>query len=442
MVAEFDREALLEESGNISSEAIWRTTELRQLKPNWTSFRDAKLIEDRDAQFLIRFQREPLHTQGALLSEDSQEFCLAFLTILKNVNNEGSMQYLLTTLDELMKESKDVAKLFKHLVGTKMDPFAVLGDLMSKPDDLVAARACNVVVHLMNAGLVPREDSVRGMMDFVRTETQRDSKHKKFCFLAILAVLQALLRDHQRRIVFYEAKGLHMLIPLLKNHNGNTQLIYQVCHCIWLLSYTDEIKPKLADMQIAAILTHILKQVQKEKVVRMILGTFVNLIVEGEFVNVLSVCGAHRLLENMKQRTWNDEDINSDMETLLEKVSINVETKSNFDDYSKEILSGELEWTPMHRSIVFWDKNVHKFLERDMVVLKALLEYIKPGGQKESKTIAIALHDVGEFVRAHPSGKALVTKHGAKPYIMHHLTSHDQSVNKEALLCVQKLMCH
>lgn len=46
MVAE-DRDALLEESANISSEAIWRTTEIRQLKPNWNSFRDARLIEDK-----------------------------------------------------------------------------------------------------------------------------------------------------------------------------------------------------------------------------------------------------------------------------------------------------------------------------------------------------------------------------------------------------------
>ena len=35
---------------------------------------------------------------------------------------------------------------------------------------------------------------------------------------------------------------------------------------------------------------------------------------------ILRVTGAHRLLENMKQRTWNDEDINSDMNTLLDKV--------------------------------------------------------------------------------------------------------------------------
>lgn len=45
MVAEHDQ--LLEESANISSEAIWRTTEIRSLKPNWSGFRDARLIEDK-----------------------------------------------------------------------------------------------------------------------------------------------------------------------------------------------------------------------------------------------------------------------------------------------------------------------------------------------------------------------------------------------------------
>ncbi len=45
MVAQYDE--ILEESGSVSSEAIWKTTEIRHLKPNWTSYRDARLIEDR-----------------------------------------------------------------------------------------------------------------------------------------------------------------------------------------------------------------------------------------------------------------------------------------------------------------------------------------------------------------------------------------------------------
>lgn len=76
-------------------------------------------------------------------------------------------------------------------------------------------------------------------------------------------------------------------------------------------------------------------------------------------------------------------------------MSLNVETKSNFDDYAKEVLAGELEWTPMHKSTAFWDKNVHKFLEKDMVVLKALLEFIKPGSSVESKVTSVPTFSIG-----------------------------------------------
>ena len=54
--------------------------------------------------------------------------------------------------------------------------------------------------------------------------------------------------------------------------------------------------------------------------------------------------------------------------------------------------------------------------------------------------LSVALHDLGEFVRYHPGGKANITKMGAKAYIMQHLTSSEPDVSKEALSCVQKLM--
>lgn len=37
----------------------------------------------REAQLLIKFQREPLATQGALISEDSHTFCEVILSVLR-----------------------------------------------------------------------------------------------------------------------------------------------------------------------------------------------------------------------------------------------------------------------------------------------------------------------------------------------------------------------
>jgi V-type H+-transporting ATPase subunit H len=218
--------------------------------------------------------------------------------------------------------------------------------------------------------------------------------------------------------------------------------IAQVCHYIWLLSYCPKVQNKLADMEVVALLVHVMKSTQKEKVIRMILAILVNLIDLPEMQNILAVCGAQRLLQSMYNRSWSDEDIKDDIDELLDKVGKNVEASSTFDEYCKEVMSGELEWTPMHRSATFWEKNVHKFLEKDQQVLKVLVELLKPGARIDSKALAVALHDVGEFVRAHPAGKKHVTALNAKPYIMQHLTSSNTEINKEALTCVQKLMVH
>mmetsp|Transcript_46353 Transcript_46353/g.96956 ORF Transcript_46353/g.96956 Transcript_46353/m.96956 type:complete len:440 (-) Transcript_46353:296-1615(-) len=438
-----DHNNILEESNSLSADSIWHTTEIRKKAFNWNQFRDARLIGEKEASLLTRFSRESLAAQGSFATEDSAAFCQAFLAALKGITSEEPTQYLITTLDELMKESKDIARLFKPLAGTTLDPLTVIAAVMTRPDELTVARACNVSVHLMGAGLDAAPETVRFLMDFVRREAQQEAKHKKFCFVAIIGVLQGLLRDAGRRTTFYDEKGMQILLPLVKSQTANTQLMYQVCHCVWLLSFSADLKPRLADLQLAAVLTHALKLVQKEKVIRMILGTLVNLIEEGDMKNFLSVCGGHKLLENMRQRTWADEDITADLTLLLEKVAENVERRSNFDEYCKEVLSGELEWTPMHRSAAFWEKNAHKFEEKDMQVLKVLVEIIKPGpGRVESKSVSIALHDIGEFIKAHPTGKALVSRLNAKAYIMHHLTSSDPDVNKEALMCVQKLMVH
>mmetsp|Transcript_40928 Transcript_40928/g.83747 ORF Transcript_40928/g.83747 Transcript_40928/m.83747 type:complete len:457 (+) Transcript_40928:140-1510(+) len=451
-----DRQALLEDSETAGAgEGFWNTKEIRSRQPNWQSLRDAKRIDDAAYEWLTRFQREPLHTQQAYCSEDSQRFCHSFLSVLRDVSQPEALLYSVTTLDELMKEgTRQCASMFKQAQGTALDPITIVANLINDKgdDDLLLARSCNIACNLFQAGLQATDDSTTKLMDFVKRETawvreKRDCRRKIHAFLAVLNVLQGLLRANTRRIAFMEAGGMNMLLPLIKEQTSNPQLLYQVCHCIWLLSYCSEVRAKLADMVVVAPLVHVLKGTQKEKVIRMILATFVNLIDTADMKGILSVCGAQRLLDSMKQRSWSDEDITADIETLTTKVGQNVEAMSTFDEYSKEVLSGELEWTPIHRSPTFWEKNVHKFVEKDLQILRVLVQLITPGYMMDSKRVpdkvlAIALHDVGEFVRAHPAGKGYLIKLDAKRYIMGHLTSSAEEVSKEALTCVQKLMVH
>jgi V-type H+-transporting ATPase subunit H len=50
---------------------------------------------------------------------------------------------------------------------------------------------------------------------------------------------------------------------------------------------------------------------------------------------------------------------------------------SSFDKYKKEVLSGSLDWGPMHTSEVFWRANVEAFEDKDFQVLRVLLKLLE-----------------------------------------------------------------
>jgi len=57
--------------------------------------------------------------------------------------------------------------------------------------------------------------------------------------------------------------------------------------------------------------------------------------------------------------------------------------------------------------------------------------------------LSIACYDIGEFVRFHPRGKIVIQNlRDCKSKIMLLMTNADTEVQKQALLCVQKLMVH
>lgn len=56
------------------------------------------------------------------------------------------------------------------------------------------------------------------------------------------------------------------------------------------------------------------------------------------------------------------------LEALKEALAANIKLLSSWDKYKKEVLSGSLDWSPMHTSDLFWLENAPKFEERDFQV--------------------------------------------------------------------------
>ena len=67
-------------------------------------------------------------------------------------------------------------------------------------------------------------------------------------------------------------------------------------------------------------------------------------------------------------QSWEDEDVAAALEWLKERLAEDIKLLSSWDKYKKEVLSGSLEWSPMHTSDQFWLENSPKFEERDCQV--------------------------------------------------------------------------
>jgi len=430
---------------------VWKTAEIRAAKLPWQQFADGRLIASRDVDLMIKFQREPPMAQAACVVEDGLAYAEVFMTLLRNATSQPQcMHYVLTCLNEMMKENPKVVDIFQRiLVHPSLRPFAVLADLLRQQpknaDEVVVARSCDVLAHLLIGGLKAAPEDATVLLEWTVKELHSGAgsgDRRKYVQQSELGLLQALLRDTEMRGIFAERNGIKLLTPMLtqSNPNQHLQLLYQVCNCLWLLSYNRDVAARMTGEELLAPMLELLKVVVKEKVIRMVLAAFRNLIVVEETKENLVNCGALKVIGNLKLRNFADPDVTEDMELLAEALESIIQIKSTFDEYRKEVLSGDLDWSPVHRSFKFWEQNYQRFVDKDCQILQVLGKTLNPGERPNHRAIAVACHDLGEFVRYHPTGKKFLDKLGLKVKVMQLLTSQDEEVRKEALLCVQKIM--
>ncbi|KAK3546320.1 hypothetical protein QTP70_025682 [Hemibagrus guttatus] len=159
-----------------------------------------------------------------------------------------------------------------------------------------------------------------------------------------------------------------------------------------------------------------------------------------EYALAMIQCKVLKQLENLDQQKYDDEDITDDIKFLLERLGESVQDLSSFDEYSSELKSGRLEWSPVHKSEKFWRENAVRLNEKNYELLKILTRLLEMSD--DPQVIAVAAHDVGEYVRHYPRGKRVIEQLGGKQLVMNHMHHEDQLVRYNALLAVQKLMVH
>uniref|UniRef100_A0A673L7W8 V-type proton ATPase subunit H n=1 Tax=Sinocyclocheilus rhinocerous TaxID=307959 RepID=A0A673L7W8_9TELE len=410
-----------------------KAAEVRANKVNWQSYLQGQMISAEDCEFIKKFEIAGSEDKQAILTKEGHQCAKTFLNLMAHISKEQTVQYILTLIDDTLQENHQRVNIFfDYAKKTKNTAWSYFLPMLNR-QDLFTVHMVSCYQKLHGTGAEPGTGTI----------SPSESSQYVQC---VAGCLQLMLRVNEYRFAWVEADGVNCITAVLSNKCG-FQLQYQMIFCVWLLAFSPQLCEQLRRYNVVPALSDILQESVKEKVTRIILAAFRNLLEKSaeretrqEYALAMIQCKVLKQLENLDQQKYDDEDITDDIKFLLERLGESVQDLSSFDEYSSELKSGRLEWSPVHKSEKFWRENAVRLNEKNYELLKILTRLLEVSD--DPQVIAVAAHDVGEYVRHYPRGKRVIEQLGGKQLVMNHMHHEDQLVRYNALLAVQKLMVH
>lgn len=188
-----------------------------------------------------------------------------------------------------------------------------------------------------------------------------------------------------------------------------------------------------------AAIFYIAKTASKEKILRVSVAICANFVrISDSSLPVLIGMKALEFLETFEGKKLADEELSKDMEFLKQKLYLAYQNLNSFDEYFSEVKSGNLEWSPPHKSDLFWRENVHRLNDNNYEVLRLLSDLLDP--QREPFILAIAANDIGMYLEHFRMGAKVIDEMSIKPKIMNLISHSDPDVRYRALTVMQIYM--
>lgn len=426
-----------------------RANEVRAQPVNWTAYVSGCLISQEEYDFMTKLESMNASDRERLFADSKARVDAArtLLGLLAHVHNQQLLQHILIRIDDLLNEQKSRAHVFYEVTSSRRhesmyQPFFAL---LTREDEFVQQLTARLLAKLAIWSGQPLAGSdLVYFLSWLRDHLKPGGEYVQ----NTTRCLQLLLREANYRAAFVACEGLKALTVVL-SAKSNFQLQYQLVFCVWLISFSGELASKLSNQNLVPVLADILAESVKEKVIRIVLATFRNLLekpVDTELIRDHAItmvhCKVPKQLDIFQQSgaKFDDEDLREDIDYLAGQLHAYVLDLSSFDEYTNELRSGRLEWSPVHSSEKFWRENAHRLNERNYELLKILVKLLETS--RDNLVLSVAAHDIGEYVRHYPRGKAVAENLGAKQLVMQLLTHQEPHVKYEALLCLQKLMVH
>ncbi|KAF8078172.1 armadillo-type protein [Lyophyllum atratum] len=369
-------------------------------------YQRADLITSEDLTLIKKVDKQPRARIESILLSDGPTYALLYFRLLKKLQRVDTMQCLLVLIADALTDHEERIPVFLKTADADPDlPFLPLLRILDTQDEFVQLKAAQILTILISSPLTPAAAvwSVPGII---------------VGYASIFSSEVLALTPHPD------------LLEILK-HKPGPQMSYQVALCFWLLSFEQNVAEELnKKYDVIPLLINVAQEAVKEKVIRVIVATFRNLVAKAPAANLPAMLVAQLLpfVKNLSTRKWQDDDVLEDVKFLRDELNANFQILTTYDKYTSELSSGHLSWTPVHESESFWKENAARLNDNDCEQLKTLLRLLKESS--DPLVLAVAAHDVGQ----------LVTDLSGKERVMELMTHEDSDVRYRALMTVQQLV--
>jgi V-type H+-transporting ATPase subunit H len=422
-----------------------KAMEVRSSKPNWKSYLTGGMISQDDYNFITQFESSKAGEKKALLEKARSQCAKTFVNLMTTVSKDQTVQYVLTLIDDMLQEDRSRVEIFNYNARKqKQSVWTAFVSMLNRQDGFIVNQVSRIIAKLAcwSPELMDGAD-LKFYLSWLRDQLKIPGND----YVQTTArCLQMMLRIDEYRFAFLSVEGVPTIVSVLAG-KPNFQLQYQLVFCLWCLTFNCGIAERLSKFSVIPTVADLLTESSKEKVIRIILSTFRNLLEkpdnsEIKRENALQMVQYKVLksLELLQEKKYDDTELIEDMEFLTEQLQLSVQDLSSFDEYAAELKSGRLQWSPVHKSEKFWRENAQRFNEKNFEMLKILIKILEVA--QDPLILCVASHDVGEYVRHYPRGKNVIDKLEGKQLVMKLLTHEDPNVRYHALLAVQKIMVH
>jgi V-type H+-transporting ATPase subunit H len=443
-------ERIQEEADEGVSQQLTNEEVLKKRIP-WEGLQKASLISAESLELLKDYDKQTPEGQQQLLDQEGESYAELLLKVLSKLVTAEVTQYLLCWIDEILKDEERIPLFLgvKDVKGKSEDdkadfPFRPFLSLLisagSNTDWYIKSRSSKILATLLVAAPKVHSNEASSLLRWTFSQI-KNSKDDVDELLIAISALQILLRRDDFRLMFVQDDGLKTLANVARDNSDKQQLLYQVLFVFWVISFNEEIASDFSDENgLVSDIVEMLRKKSKLKIRRIAIATLHNLLGKGKNNQHMIEAGIIRVLGYLNQKKWGDDDIENDLEVLTEALQKDVIEMTSWEIYKKEVTSGNLSWTPVHKTDKFWRENITRFEENKFETLGILLGLIR--ASKNPVVLSVALYDIGEFVRFHPRGRRIIAGLEGKADIMSMMTHGNEEVQKHALLCVQKMMVH